>query len=336
MTNLKKKYIITNILFGDMYTDIFTNQHLKSISDDSNLPKMSKNYDIEYRMYIDKHNFQIVENNPYIKKLSEHIYFEFQVADALEKNWKYESRYGVLEDTLIDGLKYAIEKNALFSPLCADLVVAKNFFPEIIKKIEEGYDSVNVLPMRTASEPMVQLLNPHDTALDAIDLFEYGYACLHPLWGACHWDAPQFSKMPICFIWNAYPGMLVRSFSISPTIFIPNKKMLKCKMIDMDVLQFLEKPFIAKDWTDCPIINVEPIRCFYPAFENIKANSLNYAKLLSRKFVSKLHKAQLPYVNDKLYYPNKDYVKISSHKIKQSDEVVKTLLENCSDQKKVS
>ncbi len=319
-----------------MYTDIFLNHHLKSLADISNIPNISKEFQIQYVLYIDKFNLPIVEKNFYTKKLSELIRFEFQIVDLAEKNWNYESRYGVLENTLQDGLKRAISENALFSPLCADLVVAKNFFSKITKKIEEGYDSVNVLPMRTAAEPMTQFLNQHNGALSDMDLFEYGYACLHPLWGACHWDSPQFSKLPICFIWNTYPGMFVRSFSISPTIFIPNKKMLNCKMIDVDVLQFLNNPFLAENWTDCPIINVEPIRCFYPAFKNKKANSLNCAKDISKNFVAKLAKCQIPYIKNKLYYPNKKCVKISSKKVKQSNDVVRTLLENYNSQKEVS
>lgn len=322
----KKKYIITNVLYGNIYDEVFFDHHLGSILDDSNIPSILKDFDIHYLIYTTHEKLAKIELNENINKLSKLVKVTANPVDGKALNWVFDSRYSVLQNTLRHAIEFAIKEKAYLSPLCADLVVAKEFFPRITKKINEGYDSVNVLPMRTASEAMIPELKKVNGALKDLDLFKLGYAALHPIWGACHWDAAQFTRLPFCILWNNYPGLLVRSFSISPTIFTPNSNMMGCHMIDSDVPGFLKNAFLANDWIDAPIINVEPLHCYYPIFQNKQANSLKYAKFIKNEWLKNLYPNQIEYLEEKLYYPCRDKINISESTIKQSNKIVNTII----------
>ncbi len=315
------KLLITNIVYGQVYAGIFLNQHLKSILDKSNLPSIVPDCEVKYILYTDHHTKFLIEYHPMWIALSKLVKTEIKFFDT---NLTFEGRYTYLRSMLIDSMKIAMEGDYILSPIVADLYFAKDFYPRILKRFKEGYDSVLVTGMRSSAEAMIPRLNQSQGALTDMELFDYGYECLHPLWVACHWDAVQFSRIPYVLLWNAYPGFMLRAFSVTPIAFIPNSEMLDCNMIDADVPYHCKKPFWALDWVDAPVMGIEPLECFYPPFSNHKATT----KYVGIDFASKaLNPKQYDFLKVKSYFPCKERVKLSDKQIKQSDNVVKEILE---------
>lgn len=314
------KLLITNIVYGPVYSQIFLNHHLKSILDRTNIPSILNDNEIEYILYTDRLTEDLIKNHPIWESLSEKVKTRIKLFDANFLN--FEDRYNYLRIMLIDSMKIALEKKAILMPWVADLFFAKDFFIKIIKRFKEGYDSVLVTGMRASAEAMIPRLNQFDESVDALKLFELGYQCLHPLWVACHWNSPQFSRIPYVLLWNSYPGIMVRPFSVTPIAFKPNVKMLNCNMIDSDVPSFTKKPFWATDWTDAPVLGIEPIECFYPPFFNHRANS----KVIS-DFAEGLHPSQIEYLEKKMYFPCKSKVKLTKKQMNESDNSVSEIFQ---------
>ena len=47
----RQRYLITNVVYGDLYSKIFLDQHLKSVLDPSNLPSVNEDYEIDYLIF---------------------------------------------------------------------------------------------------------------------------------------------------------------------------------------------------------------------------------------------------------------------------------------------
>lgn len=309
-------YLITNLVYGKTYAQIYLNAHLKSALDASNLHSIVDEYETSYILYTDIETKPLIENHPHWISLSSLIKTEIKVFN--EKILNFDHRYDHLRTMLRDSIKNALSSNSLLTACVADWVFAKNFFPRTLKKISEGYDSVFVLPMRGASEIMLPILANNHGAPKDIELFELCYTCLHPLWVACHWDAPQFTRIPYSLIWNSYKGLLVRSFSHTPIVIKVYPEMINAVMLDTDLPSYSKNVFWAEEWTDAPVIGCEPLRCFYPAFTN-KGSS---AYSIGREWCKHLHKAQVSYLEKTLYYPNKKIVNPSSKLVDKSNRII--------------
>ncbi len=315
------KLLISTIVYGQVYGGIFLNQHLKSILDHSNLPSIVKTCEVRYILYTDHQTKFLIEYHPRWIELSKLVKTEIKLFNT---NLNFEGRYNYLSTMMIDSMKIAMEGDYILSPIAADLYFAKDFYPRILKRFKKGYDSVLVTGMRSSAEAMIPRLNQSEGALTDIELFNFGYECLHPLWIACHWDASQFSRIPYVLLWNAYPGFMLRAFSVTPIAFIPNNEMLSCNMIDADVPYHCKKPFWATDWIDAPVMGIEPLECFYPPFINHKSST----KYVGLDFASKaVHPKQFQFLNVKSFFPCKEKVKLSEKQIKESDNVVREILE---------
>ncbi len=309
-------YLITNLVYGKTYAKIYLNAHLKSALDESNLHSIVDEYETSYILYTDNETKPVIESHPNWISLSSLIQTKIVVFN--ENILNYNNRYDHLGTMLRDSIKNALSSNSLLTACVADWVFAKNFFPRTLKKISEGYDSVFVLPMRGASEIMLPSLSNKLGALEDLDLFKLCYVCLHPLWVACHWDAPQFSRIPYCLIWNSHTGLVVRSFSHTPIVIKVYPEMVNASMLDVDLPGFSKNIFWAKDWTDAPVIGCEPLECFYPAFANIESS----APFIGREWCKNLHPTTIPYLNKTLYYPNKKIVNASSELLDKSNQII--------------
>lgn len=317
-----KKLIITNVAYGAAYADLFLNQHLKSMLDPSNIQAAKDNgYEIKYVVFTDHGTQKTIAEHERFKKLVDTVTTRLVTLDV--PALKYEERYGVLRFVMRESMNFAITDQSVLSMMVADQIVAKEYLPRILSPIEKGHDAVFTIPMRTAAEPMVPLLNYSDGAVTDMELFSLGYQCLHPLWTACLWRTPMFSKIPYSLIWNSGKGLLVRSFAITPIIFKPKEKMLGCQMIDADVPYLCENPYWATNWTDAPIIGIEPLFCFYPMFSNEKANP----RKIKNEFMRALHPSQIDFISQPLYYPSKDVVQMPEEQENEALMVVKELHE---------
>lgn len=318
-----KKILITNVSYGPIYGDIFVSQHLKSMLDPSNIPALKDR--VEYILFTDKETMPHITNHPNYKKLKELIPVEIG-----ELGWpeqpvnKFEMRYQVLMGTFKESVKKAIEKNAYLSALTSDLIVARDFLPKVVSRLDSGeHDSVFMQPPRSAADVMFGELDKYPRAMHAEDLWTLCYQNMHPLWTACHWDAAQFTKLPFSLIWNSGQGLLVRSFSITPVIFEPRQEMIEANgVIDRVVPKYCQKPFWATDWVDAPILGVEPLFCYYPPFANHTA-SLEWLKNWTKQM---LDPSQLEHAKWNLYYPSKELAKIGADMEEASSKVIENLI----------
>jgi hypothetical protein len=321
----KPKYLITNLVYGDTYSKLFCNNHVKSLLDDTNLQAITEKYDVEYCIFTDNDTLRTLNFHPNMVKLSKLIKVSastFEWPDA--KASRFQMRYSLLLNIFHASVKKALdEKHDYVTCWVADLVVAKEFFPRILKRMEDGHGAVFVLPLRAASEAATPVLNQHHNALPDVQLCSLGLETMHPLWVACHWDNPQFTKLPFTLLWQGGGGVLARTFSTTPIIFKPKQEMLNTRgMIDGDIPALCDNPYWCTDWTDAPVIGVEPLICYYPPFAN-RPSSTQWVS----DWAGCLVPEQIPFLDKHCYYPNKATVDVSPKTLRESDVVVKKIID---------
>ncbi len=304
---MKQKYLITNVVYGDLYLKIFCEQHLRSILDETNLPAIADKYEITYKVYTDAETRPKLEAHPNFKRLAALVDTKITLFEWLKDDNRFNMRYSVLMNAFHDAVQVAVKNQQWLTAWVADLVVAREFFPRIMARMEQGHGAVFVLPLRSAFEPVAALLNQENRALDAHHLFAIGFLNLHPLWVACEWRNNRFTKLPFTLLWSKASGILARSFSTTPIIFKPSMRMLEGRgMIDGDVPAKCENPYWATDWADAPVIGVEPLFCYYPPFMPERPPILVTRKWARRS----LCPTQRPYLHKQLYYPDRKTARI--------------------------
>ncbi len=336
-----KKYLITNVVYGDLYLGLFVEQHLRSVLDDTNLPALAGKYDVTYMIYTDADTIAKIMDvkqgekfgewdratqvkrlrHPNFKRLAATVNLKFNMLNWLSEDQnRFNMRYSVLLDTFKDSVKAALDTDSLLTAWVADLVVAKHFFPKVLHRIEQGHGAVFVLPMRTAAEPMRAALMQFNRALEPYELFALGFRNLHPLWVACEWENRRFTTLPFSMLWSGKRGIQVRSFSLTPVVFKPKPEMIQGRgMIDGDVPGLCDNPYWAINWTEAPVMGVEPLFCYYPPFCNKTPKASNVMldnsppKLGRLRIWTRLalHPSQRPYARRTLYYPDKKNARIS-------------------------
>lgn len=318
-----KKLLISNVAYGNVYSDIFLACHLKSLLDESNIPAVKDR--VEYLLFSDNETMPKIEAHPNWQKLKSLIPVQVAILEFPQNVPfdKFGARYTVLITMFNESVKKALASNMYLSAIVADHVMAQDFLPKVLSKMDAGHGAVFVQPPRAAAEPTMPVLATNPRALAAHDLWNLCYRNMHPLWVACHWNAAQFSALPFSLLWNNNDGgLLVRSFSITPMIFVPNEKMLSCGgVIDREMPALCENPFWATDWVDCPVIGVEPLFCYYPPFTNKKASTDDV-----RDWSVCLAKCQMEFVTKRLYFPSEERARIPEDMVEHSDHVIKTIL----------
>ncbi len=319
------KLIITNIVYGDTYTNLFLNYHLPSLLDDTNLPMYGKN--TTYVIFTDNETQPILMKHPNVLRLMSICEVVFEEFSWRQDAKRFELRYSVLVGTF----KMSVERACAgaYDYLCtwtADMVLAKNFFPKVLERMREGHDAVLMQPPRAAAETASPHLDKAEGALSDIDLWNVCFKNLHPLWVACHWDSPTFTSMPFSLLWNTGYGLLVRSYSVTPIIFKPTLDMMETKkVVDAEIPQRFKNPFFAHDWDEAPIIQSEPVCCYYPPFVHEREPYLRGSGEWVRGWSNRLDKSQLQWLKKVIYYPNKTVAK-PTLEIEGAAELVKTIL----------
>lgn len=317
-----KKLLISNLVYGDVeiYPKIFVEHHLPSLLDLSNAPKHAER--LGYMIYSDPETHSWLKDQPVFHDLRKlmPVKVEYLTWPQNTENRRYQLRYSALASMLKQSIAFGLQRDCYLSTIVADLVYAQGFFDKIFQHLDAGYDSVMMHPLRSAWEGMreIEAFNKFP-ALAPVDLFTLGYANLHPLWQACHWRAPQFSKVPDTLLWNSGTGLMARTFSITPIAFTPYESMRDIRgVIDAAVPPLCKKPYWCKDWTDAPVIGVEPITAWWPPFEN-HGSSIRYIESKDNS------EARLQFAMNKLFYPDEKTVNIQEEQDVESNIVINTL-----------
>lgn len=303
MEKKKRTYIMANLVYGQLYPQLWLENQIKSLCDPTNLGKLREDYDLEYAIFTDEETLQAISRHPNFMALS-----QLCTVHVVKMQWpadvdKFASRYSILVDMFHKILPVALEKDAWLSVWVADLVFAKFALPRMLKRLEEGHDAVFMVPIRSAADSVNPFLNKLSGAPTDLELFELAYQNLHHLWVASHWDAPLFSKFPYSMLWNSGTGLCTHHFGITPIVFKPTEEMKNVKgVIDSDVPAFCKNPFWATDWTDAPVAGVEPLsNGHYPPFLQHKA-SIDFVTAWAKQGIMPEQISNLPHA---LYYPSK-------------------------------
>lgn len=315
------KILITNVVYGKDYADLFLDQHLTSILDDTNVVEHGER--LEYLIYTDAETRVQIESHTNFRLLRKIIPVSFTEFMWPSHFNHYVARYSILVQMFRESARVAMGNNMYLSFMVADLVVAKHFFTKMFARLDAGYDGVLVMPMRAAHESMIEVLPKEPGALDAIKLFQASYKRMSPLFTISHWNCPTFTEIPFYMIWNTGRGFLLRSFSITPIVLRPNKKMLDVKStIDEEPPACLENPFYATDWIDAPVICSEFMDCFWPSHTNFPPNVQ-----VIKEFKKRLHPSQKEHLKKSLYYPSKELAQSTNGLERlESDYVVQQIL----------
>lgn len=297
---------MANLCYGQLYPQLFVENHLKSLLDPTNLPALREKYKLEYAILTDDATLMQISRHPNFMQLS--ALCEIHI---IKMNWppeadQFGSRYQLLVQMFHQMLPVALEQDAWLSVWVADLVFAKHSVPKILKQLERGHDAVLNVPIRSAADSLNPVLQKLPDAPTDLELFEMAYQNLHHLWVASHWDSPLFSKFPYSMLWNSGTGLIAHNFGITPIAFKPNEAMRGVQgVIDADVPAFCKNPYWATDWTDAAVAGVEPLsNGHYPPFLHHRASPEFVAEWSLRG----TQPVQATYLEHPLYYPSKKHV----------------------------
>lgn len=311
---MKQRYIMANLVYnsqatGPLYTNLWLENHLKSLMDKTNLPALKDKYDLEYVIFTDDETLMQISRHPNFMALG-----SICEITVIKLSWpadtdRFGNRYGILAQVFNQLMQAIFDPNdkkrinAWCSVWVADLVFAKHSLIKILSRLEDGHDAVFMVPIRSAADAVNQLLTPLPGAPSDMELFELAYNNLHHLWTHATWDNPYFSRMPYSMLWDSGTGLVAHNFSITPIMFKPNEEMLKIQGgIDTDGPTFCKNPYWATDWLDAPVAGVEPLsNGHYPPFLHHKANIPWIVEWSSKA----THPAQKGYLDKPLYYPSK-------------------------------
>lgn len=303
----KQSFVMANLVYGQLYPELWMENQLKSLLDSSNLPALKEKYKLEYAIFTDDATLLKISRHPNFMQLS--AICELHV---IKMNWppdadQFGSRYQLLVQMIQQMIGIALdpgrESPAWLGVWVADLVFAKHSMPTMLKRLEEGHGAVFNVPIRGAADSINNLLAQLPGAPSDMELFNLAYQHLHHLWVASHWDAPLFSKFPYSMLWNSGSGLLAHNLGITPIVFKPNERMRGIKGgLDSDLPPLCENPYWATNWTDAAVAGVEPLsNGHYPPFLIHKASEdyvVSWAK-------TGTHPCQAQFLTHPLYYPSK-------------------------------
>lgn len=267
--NGKRRWIISNLVYGQHYPMFWLENQLKSLNDPSNLPALRRDWDIEYAIFTDDQTLTQITRHPNFMQLGQNCEINIIKLAWPTDSDQFASRYGLLVQMFRETLKVAHEKNAYaMSAWVADLVFAKDSLPKMLGHLTRGHDAVLNVPIRSAVDSVHPLLGKLSGAPSELELFEMAYNNLHHLWTHSTWDNPYFSKMPYSMLWNSGTGLVAHNFGVTPIVFRPLPGLTEVKgVIDADVPSFFSNPYWASDWTDAAVAGVEPLsNGHYPPF----------------------------------------------------------------------
>jgi len=258
---------LSNIVYGQPYTDIFLNFHLKSLLENFNYEDFGKP---AYLIFTEQRNLSTIQSHDNFIKLKCKFTIELIVLEGIVLD--YETRYNIQNIQVEHSAKFALDNNLLLHIATADIYYGVDFFKNALKHIRNGHDCVVSTPIRAAYESASSHLSGNQLSVD--DLFDVGFYNMHPLWTSANWDNPLFAKHYYNLLWTDEKSICLRAFSQSPILFWPMEWMLNSNMgcIDITFLPHFKNCYYIPDWSEMPSIELGQLSNFYPPFWHKKSN----------------------------------------------------------------
>lgn len=308
--NGKRRWVISNLVYGQNYPLFFLENQLKSLNDPSNFPALRRDWDLEYIVFTDEPTLQQITRHPNFMQLGQHCEINIIKLQWPTDSDQFASRYGLLVQMFHETLKIAHAKQAYaMSTWVADLVFARNSLPKMLSHLELGHDAVFNVPIRSAADAVHPLLAQLPGAPSELELFEMAYGNLHHLWTHSTWDNPYFSRMPYSMLWNSGTGLCAHNFGVTPIVFRPLESLRGVQgVIDADVPSFFRNPYWCTDWTDAAVAGVEPLsNGHYPPFRQVQCADSGeaQAEYIAQWSMRGTQPVQAANLHKPLFYPSR-------------------------------
>ena len=317
--------LLTNVAYGPTYAHLFLDNHLNSMLDESNIPAYAT--DVSYIIWTDDKTEPVIKKHPNFMRLVSTLGPD--KVECRTFSWKpnantFGMRYNVIWRCMIESIGIALEKgNCLVGPWVADLVMGQYFLPKVMERINEGHDAVFMLPARGTAEGIDPHLAKIEGALPAPELFKLVFQNMHGLWQHCLWNNPLFTQLPYTLLWNSSHGLLARTYSITPILFKPKPEMMKTsKVLDIEIPTMFDNPYWASDWTEAPVVGVEPVTCYLNKYDAAKPAGNWIREWAGGHTESGVRQ----FLRRPLYYPNKELAKIPRDIEMAAETITKLLL----------
>jgi|GEM_PF-1831786 len=262
---------ISNLVYGESYTNVFLNFHLKSLIENlASSTNFGRSY---YFIFTEAANIAKIESHPNLQELKKYLNVHFF---KIEGAVQYEARYQLQGLQVQNTVQFAVTNNLLLHIATADIYYGPKFFDSAFAQFEKGFDAIVHQPIRTTYECVAPLLGGNQPTVD--ELFDIGFNNPHPIWISENWDTPYFTKYPYQMIWADERSVCLRGFSLTPTIVVAQEWMTTAGgCTDITFLPHLKNPYYSNDWSELPMLELCHLFSFYPPFSNKRSNALEIA-----------------------------------------------------------
>ena len=322
------KIVLTNLVYGETYAKLFLENHLKSLLDPTNLPKVKGSVE-KYFIFCDNETKPMLQKHTNMMRLLAEVEVEFRDftwRPDMNGALKFDARYSALVGQFVQSVTIALERGAVLGAWTADMVLAKHFLPRALEKLDDGWDGVFIQPPRACAEGIAEVFQHVEGALDANELWAalHQKHHMHPyLYAANHWGSPTFTNEPYYLLWNTGTGILCRTFSVTPIVLRPTPEMTEARqVIDISIAPLIEKPYWVEDFDEMGLILCEPVLCYNKVLTNMPPQIDRL-----QKFAEQRHPHQREYLKErKFYYPNRFVANVSPEVMAESDHAVDMIL----------
>lgn len=320
------KLVISYLVYGETYANLFFENHLKSLLDPTNLPAVQQSIE-RIIIFTDNETKPLFAKHPKMMELLSYLGEErLEIRDF---TWRpgaerFVLRYSALIGTFVESVKFALERKCILAAWTADMILAKGFLPTALDKMADGFGAIFIQPPRACAEGLTEELIKVDGAMDAGELWKALHrGHMHPyLYAANHWRSPTFTHEPYYLLWNTGTGVMARTFSVTPIVLRPTPEMAEVtQVIDISVAPMIEHPYWAEDFDEFGLILAEPVLCYNKVLSNLPPQMDRL-----RKFAQARHPHQREYLKRRFWYPNSIVCQAPSEMIAESDRAVEDIL----------
>ncbi len=225
----KKKLIVSVLLWGESYTNIFVKYFIPSLLSPNNLPAVARKREIILDLFIASADWQLVKNSPSFRELEKILTVNMiEVPEDLTKNELHPHpgfRYEIYGNVHQVSMRRAKKLNADIICLAPDGVHADGSYANMVKFIDEGYEAVAFTTVRGQAETIFPSLDqlrddatnvltilPQELMRIAANNIHHTFNAFIPLETNEHFETSSVVLYP------DPQGMILRVFHIHPII----------------------------------------------------------------------------------------------------------------------
>lgn len=272
---------VTNVVWGEEYTDLFLNISLPTQLAPGNLPSFSqKGKSAIYKIFTTEKDGEVIKKSPVFAELSSVMPTEiisidnFDLSDEQKYGEGNVEKYYVVIDCYQQVVKDCIKDNAKFLFLTPDFVFPDGLFANLIEIDEkEGKPVVMTHSYRALRKSFVSAVkekfdnnNCLRVSIPVRDVIKFSLKHLHPYSEALFWDAENYNHFPSHIYWRVRDGILARCFDMHPLMLKPtaNKKAVLSGTVDgkywQQICPSLEDVYVPKDSDEMVLIELSSIK----------------------------------------------------------------------------